>query len=58
MKITSKITKADYKTAVVKSMNNARNIVASPIKTPYVMIDGVPHKMINKQLVPLTRISK
>lgn len=53
------ITATVFNETVKLAKQNAMNNVLQPAKrTPYVMIKGIPHKMVNKQLVPLTKLVK
>jgi hypothetical protein len=58
MKITKQITSTEHQASVTRAMKNAKNHVSVGKKSPYHMINGIPHKFKDGNLIPLTRISK
>jgi len=59
MKITKQITSTEYQASVTRAMQNSKNHVSVGRKTSsYVMIDGIPHKFKDGNLIPLTKLSK
>jgi len=57
MKITKQITSTEYQASVTRAMKNSKNHVKMGTSPSYVMIDGIPHKFKDGNLIPLTRIS-
>jgi hypothetical protein len=59
MTLRKAITKAEFSKSVkLASSNPANGVKFKPTSAKYVMIKGIPHKMVNKQLVPLTKLVK
>jgi hypothetical protein len=53
------ISSVEYQESVTRAMQNSKNHVSVGRKTSsYVMIDGIPHKFKDGNLIPLTKLSK
>jgi hypothetical protein len=53
----SKITKDEYQQSVERARKNPQNYNPKTVKSPYIMINGIPHKNKNGNWIPLTKIN-
>jgi hypothetical protein len=53
----SKITKDEYQQSVERARKNPQNYNPKTVKSPYIMIKGIPHKNKNGNWIPLTKIN-
>ena len=56
MTVVKKISKSEFGKSVQLAKLNPANKVSKPSTSKYVMLGGIPHKMVNGNLVPLKKL--
>jgi len=51
------ISSVEYQESVARAKKNPQNRVDTVRKSPYHMINGIPHKMKGNNWIPLTKIN-
>lgn len=58
MTVVKKISKSEFGKSVQLAKLNPANKVSKPSTSKYVMLGGIPHKMVNGSFVQLTKLVK